>query len=92
MDDTKLMVILAGLVVGSLCIAYTATRQRRHNKKPIYLMTGVLSFYFVALYIVASTDAGMASYLVRSGILTRIGQLALLGALALLLVSDWQRE
>lgn len=71
-------------------LAYVFTAQRRSAKKPLRLLTAGAALYFIGIYswIFVEPDA----YLVRSGILTRLGVAFLLILLMADALADWRTK
>jgi len=80
--------ILAALVCCGINLAYAVSRQRRRAKKPIRLGTVAAALYFIGIYSWIFVDP--TAYLVRSGILTRIGVAVLLVLLMADAIADWR--
>lgn len=82
--------VCAAIACSVVNLAYAATRQRRRSKKPLRIIIGLATLYFLFIYIWALIDPTV--YVVRSGILSRMG----VGFLCILLLSeaiaDWRIE
>jgi len=76
--------MIGSLFVAFLCIAYVITTGRKATSK---FIIASLCFYFAGLYALALTTE---LYLVRSGILTRVGVLLLLTVVAVETIADWR--
>jgi cytochrome c biogenesis protein CcdA len=82
--------IAAAIFAGCVNLAYVFTDQRRRAKKPLRLISGLTTLYFVVIYGIGFCDPTV--YLVRSGILTRLGVTLILMLLASEAIADWRKR
>lgn len=83
-DWWNVAAMIGALFVALLCIAYTIRTGRKSTSKFVVI---ALCFYMAGLYALALTTE---LYLIRSGILTRIGVLFLLAVIAVDVIADWR--
>lgn len=87
---TFLLPIITGVVCCIANIAYAFTDQRRKAKNPIRIIAGMAALYFVAIYTWGMADNTV--YIIRSGILTRLGVALLLVLLISEVIADWRKK
>lgn len=80
--------IVMAIVCAGANIAYAITNQRRRAKKPVRLVAGLGAIYLAVIYAWAYTDS--ASYILRSGFLTRLGVITLLTLYLAEVIADWR--
>lgn len=86
----SVIAIVGALACSGISIAYVLTRQRRKAKKPTRLITAMGCLYFATLYIVGLVNPNI--YLIRAGILTRLGVILLFALLISEVIADWRKE
>lgn len=84
------LAIGAAAVVVAVNLGYVITRQRRVAKKPLRLLAAGAALFFIGVYLWILFDPTV--YLVRSGILTRVGVVFLLILLMADAIADWRTE
>jgi len=84
------LAIGAAAVAVAVNLGYVVTCQRRAAKKPLRLLTAGAGLFFIGIYLWALFDPTV--YLVRSGILTRLGVIFLLILLMADAIADWRTE
>lgn len=82
--------IVAATICCGVNLAYAFTRQRRAAKKPVRVITALSALYFIGIYTWVLYDPTV--YLVRSGILTRLGVTFLLILLMMDAIADWRTD
>jgi cytochrome c biogenesis protein CcdA len=84
--------LLAGLILfvpAGAAIAYAVTDQRRKAKRPVYFIGGLIIIYLALIYF--ASYLGSTAYVLRSGLLTRAGVVALCFVLVAIVITDWRK-